>query len=316
MPYALCLNSFVSFELKNNALRTGTCFAKGVFLFFCPLLQAWPQACGQQGGPWPGSPAGNGRGWWCRGPDSPQPEEGWAAPSPSSRRLGGGRFCGSVATPRSTVDVARVQLCPGSACGGPTPSGRDICRVRAWDLQDWVQSRGGFAAAVGCARRAAAGKGCQAWAIATAPVSPVPVFQRDAEPFGSGRCSRRSPRSRALRGVGQSISGAAPVLPSPLPRSSAVAFEGMLGPTFPSGASLLRGCGPHSHRLCCSVSDSLRRRTGVNHCSSAAAPKCHASRGSLPRHFVPPCFSLAVATASATGEPRATGREGDAHGRA
>lgn len=33
LPYALCLNSFVSFELKNNALKTGSCFANGVFIF-------------------------------------------------------------------------------------------------------------------------------------------------------------------------------------------------------------------------------------------------------------------------------------------
>lgn len=131
----------------------------------------------------------------------------------------------SVATP--AVDVARVRLCPWWPCS-----------FGAGCLQDEGLGCSGLSseqlgAAVGSARRAVAGRGCQAQAAATAPVSPVPVSQLDAEPLGSGRCSRCSPWSRASRGGGQSTGGAAPALPSPPLRSYAVAFDAVPGPPAP-----------------------------------------------------------------------------------
>lgn len=157
--------------------------------------------------------------------------------------------------------------------------------MRAWHLQDWVQGREGFAAAVCSARWAVAGKGCQARAAATAPVSPVPVSQLGAEPFGSGRCNRCSPWSRASRGGGQSTGGAAPVLPFPLLRSYAVAFEGMPGLAA-----------PQEHRCSLDVAptpagDAARCRPR----SSATGPR-HKSR-LLSRSSKMPCRSRVPATA-------------------
>lgn len=50
LPYALCLNSFVSFELKNNVLRTGACFANGNFIFL-PVTASVAVGMGLAGGP-------------------------------------------------------------------------------------------------------------------------------------------------------------------------------------------------------------------------------------------------------------------------